>query len=231
MSSVDNTWRRWEAISTWRRVIDCLPHLDGDSREVDPFPLSECTHVIFTKDCFDMLGAEGNYGRLAHWISESEIGVFCLDGVNLATPALRGRFWDKVAECPYIQCIAIANTTIADDDEHYYAMQSIITTTNLKMLSFVDCDIQSADIGVVIQWREREDEDLHCEGRLRYLAFEDCRFDNWQPDDLIAFARNIGEAKLCSVSFVGCHLSENESFLFQGVIRCKCAETVVIVNR
>jgi hypothetical protein len=97
------------------------------------------------------------------------------------------------------------------------------------MLSFDCCDIQSADIGVVIQRRAREDEDAHCKDRLRYLAFQGCSFDNWQPDDLIAFARNIGEAKLCSVTFFRCHLSEKESFLFQGVIGCKCAETVVIV--
>jgi hypothetical protein len=79
-----------------RRVIDCFHLLDSDSRDMDRLPLSDCTHVAFTKECFDTLGTR-TYGRLAEWISNSDIVYFILDGINLATPALDVWFWDKMA--------------------------------------------------------------------------------------------------------------------------------------
>jgi hypothetical protein len=98
------------------------------------------------------------------------------------------------------------------------------------MLSFVDCDIQRADIGELIQWRLLDDEDMNWDTPLHHLNFRSCTFDKLQPDDLIAFARHIAEAKLRSISFVGCYLSEAQSYLFTGLIGCKCPDTTVIMT-
>ena len=213
---------------TPRRVIDCLPLLDRDGQEVERLPLSECTYVAFTKACFDTLGTR-DYGRLARWIVTSDIVHFTLDGIDLATPILDVWFWDTVMECPSIRRITIANTTIADGREHYYNMHQIFATINLEMLSFVDCDIRRADIGELIQWRLLDDEDETCDEPLHHLSFRRCIFDHLKPDDLIAFACHIGDAKLSSVNFEGCYISDAQSYLFQGVIRCKCPDTTVIV--
>jgi hypothetical protein len=66
---------------------------------------------------------------------------FIIDGINLTTHALDVWFWDKVAECPTIRRITIANSTIENNTDHYHNLHSIIVTMNLEMLSFVDCDI------------------------------------------------------------------------------------------